>query len=36
VQWHPELGGIDPFVDETGPALFGWLADVAAHTKARA
>ena len=35
VQWHPELSGIDGFVDETGPALFTWLARVAAAHRDR-
>lgn len=30
VQWHPELRGVEAFVDETGPALFRWLFDQAA------
>lgn len=30
VQWHPELGGVRGFTDDTGPALFGWLAEQAA------
>jgi putative glutamine amidotransferase len=29
VQWHPELSGLEGFEDETGPALFGWLASAA-------
>lgn len=29
VQWHPELAWSEGFDDPTGPALFGWLRDVA-------
>jgi putative glutamine amidotransferase len=29
VQWHPELAWCDELDDPTGPALFGWLRDVA-------
>jgi hypothetical protein len=32
VQWHPELAwcdDLDDLDDPTGPALFGWLRDVA-------
>jgi putative glutamine amidotransferase len=29
VQWHPELAWCDDLDDPTGPALFGWLRDVA-------
>jgi putative glutamine amidotransferase len=36
VQWHPELHGIEPFVDDTGPALFRWLAAASAGTAAAA
>ncbi|MCW2801089.1 MAG: peptidase [Aeromicrobium sp.] len=36
VQWHPELGGVRGLVDETGPAVFTWLATVAAaHRETR-
>lgn len=27
VQWHPELGGLAGFTDETGRTIFGWLAE---------
>lgn len=30
VQWHPELSGVGGFNDDTGPALFAWLAEQAA------
>lgn len=29
VQWHPELAWCETLDDPTGPALFGWLRDVA-------
>jgi putative glutamine amidotransferase len=29
VQWHPELAWVDQLSDETGPALFRWLAEAA-------
>ncbi len=35
VQWHPELSAVPGFVDETGPALFRWLAEAAMSKAAK-